>query len=566
MSAPNPPQAQRPRRLVPRYPVQAEIRLRTASGDEHSYPARDVSAGGIFLSTDFSLEIFTDVLVSLSSASQPHAVVPARVVHIVSPERAKAFGIPAGMGLQFEPREALHHAAIEALVNGARSGDPRPRVPRIALGVDLAAARQDPILAYVLSEVDGERDIEALSVALAMDLDSTDATVRELIRLGVVELVALGAESVAPSPRVAASAAKRAVPQSAPVVARLDEDTRGRLDGIWPRILQADHYIALGVAQNATMPEIRAEFFELAKWIHPDRYFGRCIGEDLGRLERAFSRLNEAYGVLGRGASRAEYDAYLKRQNAWIVPSAVVSPVVVEPIAPARASVTAVPRVAPPVHELPSPPPSIADAATRRAGALSALVNSLGPKIPAGRQNPPTLSLTERCIEDAEVAVREGRFTEAARRFSLLRAMDVEGRELQERVERVRVQIARNAAMDFEKQALYEERHQKWADAALSWLKVVEGRAHDALPHRRAALALLEAQGDVRRAIELAKQAVTLKSDDPQNHQALGRLYLAAGMKENARRVLEVAKSLGRVAEDGHVIHPPSRASASRSG
>ena len=47
-----------------------------------------------------------------------------------------------------------------------------------------------------------------------------------------------------------------------------------------------------------------------------------------------------------------------------------------------------------------------------------------------------------------------------------------------------------------------EEQHDRWAEAALSWSRVVEGRPQDANAARRAAHALLKAGGDLKRAKE----------------------------------------------------------------
>jgi Flp pilus assembly protein TadD len=55
---------------------------------------------------------------------------------------------------------------------------------------------------------------------------------------------------------------------------------------------------------------------------------------------------------------------------------------------------------------------------------------------------------------------------------------------------------------------------------------------------------MLAADGDVRKAIELAKRAVELSPLDAHSRRVLGPAYLAAGMKRSARDELEAAVQL----------------------
>jgi tetratricopeptide (TPR) repeat protein len=122
--------------------------------------------------------------------------------------------------------------------------------------------------------------------------------------------------------------------------------------------------------------------------------------------------------------------------------------------------------------------------------------------------------------------------------------------EDRERVERVCALVLGELAAEYEKQALYEERHQKWSDAARSWQRVGEGRPDDPEPWRHAALAMLAAEGDPRRVIELAKRAVELAPLDAHSRRVLGHAYLAAGMKVSARDELEAAVRLSHTTRD----------------
>ena len=59
-----------------------------------------------------------------------------------------------------------------------------------------------------------------------------------------------------------------------------------------------------------------------------------------------------------------------------------------------------------------------------------------------------------------------------------------------------------------------------------------------------AAIALIEAKGDLHTARQFAQRAVDLLPNDAAARRALGRVFLAAGLGLNARRELEQARDL----------------------
>jgi tetratricopeptide (TPR) repeat protein len=466
----------RPRRLNPRYPVRRAIELRLPDGSRKSYEMRDVSAGGVFVSAATALPLFSDAQLLLRVGEEPCAI-PVRVMHVVSVAKAAALKIVPGMGLQFDAQSEEHALAIAQLVREAQDRDPRRRVPRLLAGADLRGLA-DPMLGYVAAEVDGVRSPEAIAEALALELDVAEGLLRELVRLGAVELIApMSGEAKTTSDRATprADGAERAG-------GKLDAVTRARLDTLAGVIGDADHYAVLGVAASASRQEINAAFVELSRVLHPDSHIGRIGDVELAVVERTYARIVEAYGVLSRPAARAEFDEYMDRRRG----------------------------------RTPLPPPGGPD--SERA-------------------------LVERCLVEAERAHRQGRPSDAERHVNQLRSLTIAAED-RERVDRVCGLVLSALAHEYEKQALYEERHQKWSDAAKSWQRVGDGRPNDPQPWRHAALAMLAAEGDLRRAIELAKRAVELSPLDAHSRRVLGHAYLAAGMKSSARDELEAAVRL----------------------
>lgn len=150
----------------------------------------------------------------------------------------------------------------------------------------------------------------------------------------------------------------------------------------------------------------------------------------------------------------------------------------------------------------------------------------------------------QRHLAEARRALSDQQLPEAVRALRLAVALAPDDRTIKAEHDRVAHQLAASLADNYKQQAEYEERHQKWAAAAVSWQRVVDGRPEDARAHWRCARALLEASGDTRQAVRLAQRAVDLTPQDIFAIRMLGRAFTVAGMTLNARRELEKALAL----------------------
>jgi curved DNA-binding protein CbpA len=404
-------------------------------------------------------------------------------------------------------------------------------------------------------------------------------------------------EAIPPPPAAPAEAAallelEHASPAKPPDVIELSPERIARIDAIHPRLDVLDHYAVLGIPHTAELKAIRGAYFELSKVFHPDTAFRKNLGPYKAKMEAIFSRLTEAYEVLGKKKSRTEYDSYLALQGftreaeAAMTGAPPPSPLPERPptVAPPRARTAPPPTEAGPsaahsearpvesgpqsptatmseagrkqARELlemrlrrgrdgsasqpgaPRPAPSAVSSASRgRGDVLRELTSSL--KTAALQTG--GLDAVQRHALEARRLEREGDLAGAARELRLAVAMAPQRVDLKLELDRVSQELASQLAERYREQANYEERHRKWTAAALSWRKVVEGCPEDVEAMVHAARALLEAKGDMHEAQRLASLACEAQPHHMQARVVLGRVYLAAGLRLNAKRELERA-------------------------
>jgi tetratricopeptide (TPR) repeat protein len=360
----------------------------------------------------------------------------------------------------------------------------------------------------------------------------------------------------------------------------LPMDRRKRIDDLYFAIDLLDHYQVLGITRRAGKPEVRSAYFELSKAFHPDTAFRKNVGTYRQKMEIIFKRLTEAYEVLGKKKARDEYDSYLasigESRDAeealsgeneipaeLQAPVAAPAPVVTTPTPPpaplpprstpteegkrvarellqkrlggAKPPVTSAPAAPPPPATPPGPPVERSKKEVLRdlAGTLRTTAAQTG-----------GLDRVTRLLADARQAEAQNDLAGAVRAYRLALALAPERVEIAETHERLARELAVSLAGQYEQQAIYEEKHYKWATAATNWGKVVEGRPDDVRALTRAATTLVEAKGDLHVARKFAQRAVDLAPEDASAHFALGRVFHAAALTLNAKRELELVRKL----------------------
>jgi curved DNA-binding protein CbpA len=493
--------------------------------------------------------------------------------------------------------------------------------------VDVRSLPLTPIEGFVLSRIDGSATTDEISDLTSLAAEDVRRILTKLIDLGAVEWADQSVEvprrswlppPSEPTPRRAVPAptisepppqapepkaldnqpAEAPLPDSPSAAAEdvpsdgieLSPERRRRIDELYPILELLDHYQVLGLAPDVELSQIRATYFELSKVFHPDTAFRKNLGPYKAKMEAIFKRITEAYEVLGKKKSRAEYDAYLAlqgatrrvehvielstpREGAVAAASAEPAPGGPAPVAPAapssRDESPAPPSAAaPPPDERASSAPGVRseeskrrarELALRRLSRLRALTPPASPAAPRPRGEvardlvrslQATAALTggrdpvQRHLLEARRHEQNGDIAGAVRELQAASELDPTREEVRAELGRLSGALARELADNYRRQAEYEERHRKWTAAANSWMKVVKHMPDDVEAAIRGALALVEAKGDLHQARRLAQQACEMRPHDVQARLALGRVYLAAGLPLNARRELEHAAML----------------------
>ncbi len=376
----------------------------------------------------------------------------------------------------------------------------------------------------------------------------------------------------------------------------LELELRHAILELYQQLDELDHYQLLGVEDGASKAEVKAAYYEAVKRYHPDRYFGKELGHFKAKLERVFQRFTEAHDTLTRKRSREEYDAYLttlrrNRRTEVLLSHPAPDPAALRelrerldaeslppPAAAPRASSEPPRPAAPPSHPAPAHPSPASEppldlkarrqALARRLGGPDGLRRASLPPPPVA----PRVSAEQatdalrRHFEGQKVArlqrqlaqlesqvsdaLRQDDPAAALRTLRLLAQLNPEDPAMEQRLAAVQHATDVKLADGLLVQADYEERNQRYAEAARSYERAARGKPSAQAFHRAALCLLKTAAPDHRLAARLARSAVELAPNDAELRLTLGRIFLEAGLLQSAEQELQRAAALAPQSED----------------
>jgi len=146
-------------------------------------------------------------------------------------------------------------------------------------------------------------------------------------------------------------------------------------------------------------------------------------------------------------------------------------------------------------------------------------------------------------LDAAELAMKEGNQLSATNALRVALSLAPDRADITQRLAEAEHAAHVAAADGYLEQAASAEKEGQWAEAARSYQRAALGKP-TARVHERAAACLLEAQGDLKAALEHARAAVNLAPNAAACRVTLARVYLAADMRNSAIAELERAQAL----------------------
>ena len=174
------------------------------------------------------------------------------------------------------------------------------RVPR-RLMKDPANAGLSAEEEHLLGCVDGSLSEEELSFVTGKAPDDIASMLDRLVEYG---LVRFGADASA------ADEAEIVDPETADGI-ELSPEARQRIDEVFALVGVVDHYRLLDIPRDATKDEIKKAYYRLAPKFHPDKHYGKELGEYKGKIEKIFAALTKAHDTLRYSKRKTSYDASL---------------------------------------------------------------------------------------------------------------------------------------------------------------------------------------------------------------------------------------------------------------
>ena len=206
-------------------------------------------------------------------------------------------------------------------------------VPSVSQGIDQSRLAIDVREGFVLSRVDGRTTLGEICMLSPFEVGDTTRILIRLWELGAIDLPGrnrpVGASGAVwsavsesrdrePNPATPGSTTAdssappdpRPLAELSPLVEGLDLTVAQveRIDDVFARLGQRDAYEILEVDRTADKKTIKRAYFRLSKEFHPDRFFGRRLGDNALRLSAIFQEIKAAFELLSNEGRRATYD------------------------------------------------------------------------------------------------------------------------------------------------------------------------------------------------------------------------------------------------------------------
>ncbi len=458
-------------------------------------------------------------------------------------------------------------------------------------GVDVRKLPLTPTDGYLLTRVNGQATVGDIARETGVweqeVIDSFEKLVQlNVVTFGSVEEAVAAMKKPAPAPLRAAVVSAAYDPAMIDEACDLDTVQKKRVLDLFFSLEDNDYYTLLGIAKDADKKGIKKAYYEVALPMHPDKFFRKALGTFKPKMEAVFAKLTLAHDTLLDKEQRVEYDIYLKEVAHTKGMEAMLARAMEEARAAQdalAATVNAPSEMPPPLA--PSAPPAAAPPPGVDPAVLQARKAALAARLMGGRQRPTTAnsfvpqpvaevklqpkvqqSSTEamdalrrryddrlthakdaqvaKYVSAAEGAIAKNDWVAAANAYRVAMDLAPDNTEVHDRARYAQTEANKILAESYQKQAIYDEKNERWTEASKAWVRVAKLKPEDPNANERAAFTLGKAQGDLREAAVYAQAAVNLQPQILKHRVTLANLYLAAGKPALARRELEGAAQI----------------------
>jgi DnaJ domain len=227
--------------------------------------------------------------------------------------------------------------ATKKIFEGLGPGTLIPQRGKLSLDDPETLSKIGPEQAFVLSRVDGHTSLQEICMLVPFEEPVTMVILRNLWEMGAIDVAGVARTMVVPAPppstgstdfdKAPPSGLKRrpvdeldniqalAPPITTPPAEAADAPGLGmtaaqkkRIDDFFANLDQRNAFELLEIDRTADEKAVKRAYFKLSKEFHPDRYFGREIGEYKDHLSTIFRAIKAAFEVLSDKRRRAAYE------------------------------------------------------------------------------------------------------------------------------------------------------------------------------------------------------------------------------------------------------------------
>ncbi len=178
---------------------------------------------------------------------------------------------------------------------------------------------------FVLSRVDGRTSLEEILMLVPFEEPVTMVILRRLWEMGAIEVPGVarimkrptGPMHIVevPQPHVTHPPAEPKVIRANPHEASTDDaegklagEVAKRIDLFYHSLDTRNAFELLEIERGAAVKDVKRAYFKLSKEFHPDRYFGRDLGDYRDKLSKIFQAIKAAFELLSDKDRRAAYE------------------------------------------------------------------------------------------------------------------------------------------------------------------------------------------------------------------------------------------------------------------